>query len=126
VEQHQYVNLDGSGTPVYSRWSYDPADPYAITLAFGEDQGWVVWRFARDLIIEGLTQPAGLGDVRVRPDLAECSDILVIELESPHGYAVVEMVREDAEIFLARTMEAVPPGEENIDIDAFIAQVMKV
>lgn len=126
MEQHQYVNLDGSAIPVYSRWSYDSADPYAITLAFGEDQGWVVWRFARDLVIEGLIQSTGLGDVRVRPDLTECSDILVIELESPHGYAVIEMSREDAETFVARTLEAVPPGTERIDIDAFIAQVMKV
>lgn len=126
MEQHQYVNLDGSDTPVYSCWSYDPADPYAITLAFGEDQGWVVWRFARDLVMEGLTQPTGLGDVRVRPDLDECSDVLVIELESPHGYAVIEMAREDAEIFIARTAKAVPPGTERIDIDAFIALVMRV
>ncbi|HKS45894.1 MAG TPA: SsgA family sporulation/cell division regulator [Amycolatopsis sp.] len=112
--------------PVFSRWSYEESDPYAITLAFRGDRGqWVKWSFGRDLVINGLIEPAGLGDVRVHPDLAE-SDLLMIELESPHGYAVVEMAREDAERFVTATLEAVPLGAEKVDVDAFIAEIIKV
>lgn len=127
MDQHQYVTLNGFDMPVYSRWSYDPADPYAITLAFrAECDRWVAWSFARDLIVEGLREPAGLGDVRVRPDRKDPPEILVIELESPDGYAVVEMAYEDAAAFVTMTNEIVPHGTERIDIDAFIAEIIEV
>nr|WP_052372150.1 SsgA family sporulation/cell division regulator [Amycolatopsis taiwanensis] len=109
--------------PVYSRWSYDPEDPYAVTLSFSAEGGrWVAWNFARDLLYDGLRSSAGLGDVRVYPDI----DLLVIELDSPDGHAVVEMERVQAENFLVETTEAVPIGEERIDIDAFLAEIIKV
>lgn len=121
MKQHQYVTFDGCDMPVYSRWSYDPEDPYAVTLSFSaEADRWVTWNFARDLLHDGLRGSAGLGDVRVHPD----TDLLVIELESPDGYAVVEMERMQAESFLIDTTEAVPIGEERIDIDAFLAEIM--
>lgn len=123
MDQHQYVTLTGVDMPVYSRWSYDPEDPYAITLSFIADGGrWVAWSFARDLVYDGLRGPSGLGDVRVRPD----SDVLIIELESLDGYAMVEMDRGQAERFLGRTVEAVPIGDERIDLDAFLAEITGV
>jgi hypothetical protein len=127
VDQHQYVTLNGVDMPVYSRWSYDPADPYAITLAFSAEHGyWVMWSFARDLIIEGLRRPTGLGDVRVRPESTGGPEVVVIELESPDGYAVVEAERVYVEKFVTATLEAVPLGSERIDIDAFIAGIIEV
>ncbi|TNC22216.1 SsgA family sporulation/cell division regulator [Amycolatopsis alkalitolerans] len=129
VEQHQFVTLNGCGTPVFSRWSYIAGDPYVVMLAFRTDRGrWIEWSFGRDLLIEGLVEPAGLGDVRVRPDLAFERDLLVIELESPDGYAVVEMRRRDVEKFVDATCQVVAPGTESelLDIDAFIARISKV
>ena len=129
VEQHQFVTLNGCGTPVFSRWSYVLRDPYAVALAFQAQRGqWIEWVFGRDLLLAGLSEPAGLGDVRVRPDLSFEEDLFVIELESPDGYAVVEMHRVDVESFLAATAEAVPVGteSEHVDVDRFIAEVIKV
>ncbi|MTD57086.1 SsgA family sporulation/cell division regulator [Amycolatopsis pithecellobii] len=129
VEQHQFVTLNGNGTPVFSRWTYVAGDPYVVTLAFRTERGhWIDWSFARDLLIDGLEEPAGLGDVRVRPDLAFTDDMLVIELESPDGYGIVEMRRQDVERFVDATCQVVAPGTETdlLDIDAFIAQVIKV
>lgn len=123
MDQHQYVTLNGVDMPVYSRWSYDPEDPYAVTLSFSTEGGrWVDWSFARDLVFDGLRRPVGLGDVRVHPD----PELLIIELESPDGYAVVEMELAQAESFLAETTEAVPIGEEQLDLDAFIAEITRV
>lgn len=129
VEQHQFVTLNGCGTPVFSRWSYLAGDPYVVNLAFRAERGqWIEWSFARDLLAAGLLEPAGLGDVRVRPDLAFEDELLVIELESPDGYAIVELRRADVERFLDATCEIVALGAESelIDIDAFIAQIIKV
>lgn len=129
VEQHQFVTLNGCGTPVFSRWSYLAGDPYVVNLAFRTERGrWIEWSFARDLLVTGLMEPAGLGDVRVRPDLAFEDDLLVIELESPDGYAIVEIRRADVARFVDATCEIVALGTESelIDIDAFIAQIIKV
>ncbi|HVV13386.1 SsgA family sporulation/cell division regulator [Amycolatopsis sp.] len=129
VEQHQFVTLNGCRTPVFARWCYTPSDPYVVTLAFRAEQGrWIEWSFARDLLAEGLSEPAGLGDVRVRPDLAFADDVLIIELESPDGYAIVELGREEVEDFVDASARAVPFGTESglLDIDGFIAQVTGV
>ncbi|WAL69756.1 SsgA family sporulation/cell division regulator [Amycolatopsis cynarae] len=129
VEQHQFVSVDGRPTPVYSRWSYLARDPYAVTLAFRTRRGdWIEWCFARDLLRDGLTGQAGLGDVRVRPDLVAPGKLLVLELESPDGYALVELKRADVERFLAASERAVPHGSEGalVDVDAFIRQVTEV
>lgn len=129
VEQRQFVTLNGCGTPVFSRWTYLAGDPYVVNLAFRGDRGhWIEWAFARDLLVGGLVEPTGLGDVRVRPDLAFPDELLVIELESPDGYAIVEMPREDVEQFVAATRAIVPLGAESelLDIDAFIAQIIEV
>lgn len=129
VEQHQFVTLNGCGTPVFSRWTYLAGDPYVVNLSFRTDRGrWIEWSFARDLVVEGLGRPAGLGDVRVRPDFEFPDEVLVIELESPDGYALVEMCRTDAEGFVEDTRDLVPLGAESdlLDIDAFIAQIIEV
>lgn len=129
AEQHQFVTLNGCATPVFSRWSYTAREPYLVKLAFRTERGrWIDWVFGRDLLVEGLQAPAGLGDVRVRADLAAEHRLMVIELESPDGFAVVEMGREDLERFVAATCEIVPLGTEPelLDIDGFIAQVIGV
>ena len=129
VEQHQFVTFNGYGTPVFSRWSYVADDPYAVSLSFRPERGqWIEWVFARDLLVTGLSEPVGLGDVRVRPDLSLEEDVFVIELESPDGYAVVEMRRDEVESFLDATAEVVPLGAESahVDVDGFIAAVIRV
>jgi hypothetical protein len=129
ADQHQFVTLNGCVTPVFSRWTYSAREPYLVKLAFRTERGrWIDWVFARDLLVEGLEAPTGLGDVRVRPDLAAEHSLMVIELESPDGFAVVEMRREDMVRFVEITCEMVPLGTEGelLDIDGFIAQVIGV
>ena len=129
VTQSQFVTLNGSGAPVLSRLSYVGSEPFAVNIAFRTERGrWVEWTFARDLIVAGLAEPTGLGDVRVRPDLAADEDILILEIESPDGYALVEIEREDVERFLDATAAVVPLGTESerFDVDAFIAEITNV
>ncbi|PWV82415.1 Streptomyces sporulation and cell division protein, SsgA [Prauserella marina] len=126
VHQSQFVHLNGCSTPVLSRLSYTTADPFTIAIAFRIDAGeWIEWEFARDLLIEGLDEPTGIGDIRIRPDLSPDEEVLVFELESPDGYAVVEIKRKEVELFVDATMDFVPQGTESahLDIDAVIADL---
>ncbi|MBK1784334.1 SsgA family sporulation/cell division regulator [Prauserella cavernicola] len=126
VHQSQFVYLNGCTTPLLSRLSYAADEPFTVALAFRIEPGeWVEWEFARDLLVTGLTDPVGIGDVRVRPDLSTDEDFLVLELESPDGYAVVEIDRGDVERFAGATVKIVPQGteSEHLDLDTLIADL---
>lgn len=129
VNQNQFVTLNGSPVPVLSRLSYVGSEPFAVNLAFRTERGrWVEWTFARELLVSGLSARAGIGDVRVRPDLSTDEGLLLLEIESPDGYALVEMEREDIERFLDASAEVIPIGAESsfFDVDAFIAEITNV
>ncbi|MER7115042.1 SsgA family sporulation/cell division regulator [Saccharomonospora azurea] len=127
VHQNQFVYLSGCETPVLSRLTYTSTAPFTVGLAFQvEPDEWVEWEFARDLLITGLHAPAGIGDVRIRPDLSPSDDdLLVIELESPDGYAAVEADRSEIQAFVDATLSRVPLGYESdrLDLDAVIANL---
>jgi hypothetical protein len=111
-------------TPVTTRWTYESEEPYALTVAFATDRGrWVEWVFARELLVDGLHQPAGEGDLRIRPD--EDPDLLVLEIYAPSGSAVFALDRDDTEDFLDRTLELVPAGEEgtHFDVDRLLTEL---
>lgn len=129
VHQSQFVVLNESTTPVLSRLSFHADEPFAVTVAFRTERGrWVEWTFARELLVVGLTEPSGIGDVRVRPDLSEDEAMLTIEIESPDGYASFEMEREDIEHFIGATLELVPLGteSEHFDVDTLIDEITNV
>ncbi|GAB3584396.1 SsgA family sporulation/cell division regulator [Amycolatopsis endophytica] len=129
VTQSQFVSLNGSSAPVLSRLSYVASEPFAVNIAFRTERGrWVEWTFARELLVTGLREPCGIGDVRVRPDLSTDEGILILEIESPDGYALVEIEREDVERFLDAATELVPLGTESdsFDVDAFIDEITNV
>ena len=126
VQQSQFVYLNGCSTPLLSRLAYATAEPFTVSLSFRVEPGeWIDWEFARDLLITGLDEPVGDGDIRVRPDLAVDADILVLELESPDGYGVAEFHRDDVRRFVEATRDLVEQGEESdhLDIDAVIADL---
>ncbi|RSM83467.1 SsgA family sporulation/cell division regulator [Amycolatopsis sp. WAC 01375] len=129
IHQSQFVLLNNSSTPVLSRLSFHADEPFAVTVSFRTERGrWVEWTFARELLVTGLTDPAGLGDVRVRPDLSEDEALLTLEIESPDGYASFELEREDVETFLESTYELVPLGSESehFDVEALIEEISNV
>ncbi|WP_284744481.1 SsgA family sporulation/cell division regulator [Amycolatopsis sp. RTGN1] len=129
VHQSQFVVLNESTTPVLSRLSYHADEPFAVTVAFRTERGrWIEWTFARDLLVAGLDDPAGLGDVRVRPDLSDDEDFLTLEIESPDGYASFELEVEDVRTFLDASYELVPLGEESshFDVDGLIEEISNV
>jgi sporulation and cell division protein SsgA len=115
--------------PVRSRWSYDAAEPFTIAVSFQtDDDVWVEWVFARDLLVNGLVGSAGIGDVRLRPRHTHSRTALQLEISSPEGHALLELERESVQRFLEATTKLVPLGEESehFDIDGLIDEITNV
>lgn len=125
----ELVSLYDGTTPVRSRWSYRADQPFTVTAAFQTERDrWVEWVFSRELVVEGLTGAAGMGDVRLRSETDRGLDMLVVEIESPEGYAKLELDHEGVAAFLEATARIVPLGEESehFDVDALIDELTKV
>ena len=125
----ELVALYDGTTPVRSRWSYHADHPYTVVAAFQTQRDrWVEWVFSRDLLVEGLTESAGFGDVRLRPLEERGLNMLVVEIESPEGYAMLELDHRAVADFLDATEELVPLGseDEHFDVDALIDELTRV
>lgn len=121
------VGPDGPA-PLDAELRYDPADPYAVTMAILRDGDEVVWVFARDLMLRGVTEPAGLGDVHVFPSVdADGSAVVAVGLRGPSGEALLTGRTRDFLSFLGQTTRAVWPGTEQDDelsLDNAIAELL--
>jgi hypothetical protein len=123
------VAPDATALPVRASLRFDPEDPYAVHVLFhaesaaGEPVG---WSFARELLVTGLDEPAGIGDVRVWPWASTRGDFVALALSSPDGNALFEVPRSILVRFLRRTYIAVPRGRESehLDVDAAISRLL--
>ncbi|MGZ4611810.1 MAG: SsgA family sporulation/cell division regulator [Blastococcus sp.] len=117
-----------SWTEVPALLRYEPNDPFAVRIAFGDvrdenaavdaDGGGIAWLVSRELLQNGLDQLAGDGDVRVWPASA-ATDVLFLHLRAPSGEALFELSRATVSAFLRQTETLVPTGSETelLDLD---------
>jgi len=126
VQQDMFTVLHGQPAPVVTRWSYDAADPFAITLGVRtRSNRWVEWLVARDLVAEALEGPSGHGHIRMSPQVVQGYDIVEIEISSHDGRAVLEVDRDLLRDFVTATTELVAFGDEStrMDLDLEIAKL---
>jgi hypothetical protein len=104
---------------------YSASDPYAVRAAFRGSDATVEWVFARELLLGGLREATGVGDVHVWPGRADGHDVVHISLSSPDGRAVLQADARDMRSFLDATTAVVPVGREEIhlDLDQVIAKL---
>lgn len=122
----ELVDAAGGVTPLETELGYDPRDPFAVSATFNTIAGDVRWTFGRDLLIAGLYEPTGDGDVHVWPCMDnEGEPVIIIELCSPDGEALVQARTADITTFVERMTAAVAPGAEAdfMDVDAAIAAI---
>jgi hypothetical protein len=122
----ELIDASGAATPMQADLTYDPRDPYAVTAVFMTGAGNVRWTFGRDLLVEGLYEPTGDGDVHVWPCLdADGHAVVIIELCSPDGEALVQARTGDLTTFVERMTTLVAPGTESdfMDVDATITAI---
>jgi Streptomyces sporulation and cell division protein, SsgA len=126
VRQDMFTVLHGQPSPVVTRWSYSTADPFAVTLAVRtRHDRWVEWLVSRDLVVDALDGPAGLGDIRMSPQQVDGYDIVEIEIRSTDGRAVLEVDRDLLRCFVESSIEIVPLGAEAdlLDLDGTITKI---
>lgn len=124
----ELIDATGAATPITGELYYDPRDPYAVTAVFLTGHHRVRWTFGRDLLIEGLYEPAGDGDVHVWPCLdPDGRAVVIIELCSPDGEALVQARTGDLSEFVRRIGRAVRPGTESdhLNVDAAIDAILQ-
>ena len=124
----ELIDSTGNATPIDAELQYDPRDPYAVTTVFMTGRSQVRWTYGRDLLAAGLYEPAGDGDVHVWPCLdAEGHAVVIIELSSPDGEALVQARTGDLSAFVERMSKAVVPGTESeyVNLDATIAAIFE-
>ena len=109
-------------------FSYDPADPYAVTMKLEARCGSVTWTFARELLAEGVYAPTGDGDVQVWPCLSNTGEaVVIVELCSPDGTALLQTDSRAVQRFITSTYDAVPAGGESshVSIDDLVTQLLE-
>ena len=122
----ELIDPSGVVAPLETELSYDPADPLAVSATFSTVAGRVRWTFSRDLLIEGLVEPVGDGDVHVWPCVDnDGNSVVIIELCSPDGEALVQGRTGDMTGFVERMTRSVAHGAESalVDVDSAIAAI---
>jgi hypothetical protein len=122
----ELIDPTGAATPIEAELHYDPRDPYAVTTVFMTGASQVRWTFGRELLSQGLYEPSGDGDVHVWPCLdSEGHSVVIIELCSPDGEALVQARTGDLHSFVDRMGKAVEPGNESahLDVDGTISAI---
>jgi hypothetical protein len=105
---------------------YSPENPYAVTAVFRTADGDVTWVFGRDLLDDGLIEPAGEGDVTVWPAVESGRAVVCLALASPAGSALLQLDSGALRVFLDESYELVEMGHESehLDIDAALAELL--
>lgn len=117
----QCLDARGRSVDLPAVLGYYPEDPWAVEVTFGKPGEAVRWLIGRDLLLQGMTDPAGEGDVQLWPSIDEYGRAaVVIELRSPHGRLVTQLPTRDLGSFLGRTLLLVPEGTERIDVDLMV------
>lgn len=122
-------HLSGRGRTTVLRLSWQTSDPLAVRLLLTATPdhpslprgSWVI---LRDLLRYGSEEPAGDGQVRIRPDGSR--DRVRLDLAGDWGGYWVTMPREVLSNFLDATEALVPTGSERseAEVDALIARLL--
>lgn len=103
-------------------------DPYAVRFVFQRARATQVnWTFSRELVARGLTEPSGLGDVRVFPAAGADPGYTAVSFTSDEGLSAFKVPSGALGSFLTRTYRLVPQGREGdwIDWDATVARLLE-
>ncbi|SOB82874.1 SsgA family sporulation/cell division regulator [Streptomyces sp. 1331.2] len=119
--------------------AYETADPYAVRFTFHlPGDAPVTWFFARELLLDGLSGPAGDGDVHIHPyageregaseweEPSEREEVRIL-LRSPAGEALLRAPSAPLAAFLARIDRLVRPAREFAaqELEARLAEILR-
>jgi hypothetical protein len=133
VETAGWVRADAEADTVEVTLTYDPADPFAVTVhasaaeaAEGTERAVAErdlrWVFGRDLLADGLRSmvPVGEGCIQVQATsvLTEIS-----HLDENGEFLVLRLPWWNTREFIRLSQVEVPRGHESCDVDSWVAQL---
>jgi hypothetical protein len=108
--------VDRREQPVATTLFYEAGDPYAVQLLFPQSEGVLPWVFGRALLIDGLEEAAGQGDVRIAPHEAD-GWLVITLLPEEHVPLAFYASRTVVEQFVDATYKVVHLGREHEHVD---------
>ncbi|SHH49025.1 SsgA family sporulation/cell division regulator [Streptomyces sp. 3214.6] len=110
------ITAEDQELPVPATLRYDSIDPFAVHVDFPPEVSLageaVTWTFGRALLEQGVSGPAGSGDVHIWP----CGRArTVMEFHSPLGLALLQFDTGALRRFLLRSYAVVAAGQEDVD-----------
>lgn len=96
---------------------YHRPDAYAVTMTFMTGDEPLTWTFARELLIDGMNEPTGDGDVHIAPAISNSRSVVLITLSSPDGHLLLEARTDQVAEFIDGTLDLVPAGTESTELD---------
>lgn len=113
---------------VHLQLSWTAEAPFTVTLVFPGRTGTPLWVFSRELLEQGLYEPAGLGDVRcaVVGNTYTITLVGVVNGHQPAATLDLDLTLTSVTDFLAETQTVVPYGAEShwVDLDSKLAQLL--
>ncbi|MFG2027100.1 SsgA family sporulation/cell division regulator [Streptomyces sp. NPDC048825] len=106
---------------------YETCDPYAVRLTFHlPGDAPVTWAFGRELLIDGVGRPCGVGDVHISPAGSEGFGDVLIRLQVGADQALFRCGAVPLVAFLDRTDKLVPLGQEHslADFDTHLDEAL--
>ncbi len=100
------------------------ADPLVVSMTFSEDDWSADWDISRDVLLDaqkGILSPSG-ADVRAHFG-SKALSLFLSGVGAPP--CTVVMDREPVNAFLRNTLKVCPQGEEFIDVDAALEELLK-
>ncbi|MFG3029670.1 SsgA family sporulation/cell division regulator [Streptomyces sp. NPDC048253] len=109
------ITAEDQELPVPATLRYDSTDPFAVHVDFPPEVSLageaVTWTFGRALLEQGVSGPAGSGDVHIWP----CGPVrTVVEFHSPLGLALLQFETGALRRFLLRSYAVVAVGREDV------------
>ncbi|MDR6979018.1 hypothetical protein J2X68_005752 [Streptomyces sp. 3330] len=109
------ITAEDQELPVPATLRYDSAEPFAVHVDFPPEVSLagdaVTWTFGRALLEQGVSGPAGSGDVHIWP----CGPVrTVVEFHSPLGLALLQFETGALRRFLLRSYAVVAAGREDV------------
>lgn len=109
------ITAEDQELPVPATLRYDSTDPFAVHVDFPPEVSLageaVTWTFGRGLLEQGVSGPAGSGDVHIWP----CGPVrTVVEFHSPLGLALLQFETGALRRFLLRSYAVVAAGREDV------------
>jgi hypothetical protein len=112
--QVNVMDEDGNVSAFETRLEYYKSNPFEVSMIFRTDKGPVPWKFARELLADGMYELVGDGDIHIWPENDNKGRAyIMIELNSPDGTAYVQAPARSIHTFVNMAEAAVPISQES-------------